>query len=255
MDNSAILTANGNGFNNIEALRNSNENARQEPVNTGDRDGSTGATGAETDVLELSRESVDFALEAGNTILPAEIEVEPEPRNVETTLLETAESNQTTIIGPATATNLEDNLTNETTANVAVTAPAAAAENEPEVAVEALETEAAEAALNAPVNTAAQTVENVANVERPVTTETVPAGEPETVPEEPPVRTLEEQANELSQINNILNTTNGLTVGPAEIEPNSAEDTSRNQQQILLQNVGSQLAQVIPPASVISVLG
>lgn len=76
----------------------------------------------------------------------------------------------------------------------------------------------------------------------------------ETLPAETAVP-LEEQANRLTQINNALNTTNGLTVTVTNPEINTPDEVARNEQQILLQQVGSQLAQVIPPASIFSVVG
>jgi hypothetical protein len=55
--------------------------------------------------------------------------------------------------------------------------------------------------------------------------------------------------------NAVLNSANGTTpAAPAdvtEIEP----QTPRSEEQVLLQNVGTQLAQVVPPANIISVLG
>jgi len=94
-----------------------------------------------------------------------------------------------------------------------------------------------------------------AAVEPPsIIAETEPPPETEPIPAETAVP-LEEQATRLARINNALNTAYGLTVGVVNPEAETPGEVARNEQQILLQQVGSQLAQVIPPASVFSVVG
>lgn len=240
MDNGAILasnTANALNVNNVNGLNaaenpgesNENENLRPEGVYLQDR---------ESDLVELSRESINLA-GLGHNANPTAGEVlgaleTPETLEIEPRVVEG--------IGTETNTNpLEQN-------------PIPTDESEAEVnAALRAETEEAEVLenLNTSINVTPQPTEG-AGVN---TTEPVPIPETENVTEETP-DPLEEQANQLTRINNIFNNnTNGLVVGPANAETNPTEEAARNQQQILLQNVGSQLAQVIPPASVISVIG
>lgn len=119
----------------------------------------------------------------------------------------------------------------------------AEAQTESEIAA-ALETRAA--------TTAAQTAEGTVPPEPVATVENAE-------PEEAVVETtapIEEQAEELTRLNEVLNNINGLA-GTAPVtgtEQESAENV-RSQQQLLLQNVGTQLAQAVPPPSIISILG
>jgi hypothetical protein len=240
MDNGAILAsnaANALNVNNVNGLNaaenpgesNENENLRPGGVNLQDR---------ETDLVELSRESLNLAgLEQNANPTAGEV-------------LGALETPETLEIEPGVA----EGIGTETNTNQLEENPIPANENEVEVNA-ALRTEIEEAEVlenvNTTINATAQTTEGaVVN-----TAEPVPAPETENVTAETPAP-LEEQANQLTRINNIVNNnTNGLVVGPANAETNPTEEAARNQQQILLQNVGSQLAQVIPPASVISVIG
>jgi len=99
---------------------------------------------------------------------------------------------------------------------------------------------------------------NLAGIEENTELTAARFSEPRFVEETLPAETaipLEEQANRLARINNALNTAYGLTVGTINPEAETPGEVARNEQQILLQQVGSQLAQVIPPASIISVVG
>lgn len=85
---------------------------------------------------------------------------------------------------------------------------------------------------------------------RPVNPRTPPP-----TPEQETGITLEEQATDLQRLNSILNSANGV---PSETPPNATEqagETRQYNQQVLLQNVTTQLAQTVPPANVVSVLG
>ncbi len=269
MDNGAILNTNGNEFNAFDNLRIADENTRQDVADPRTRPADeTPGTQSQNDLVELSRESVDLArLE--------------EPRFVEDTLLEPANTDLLTEIGTGTGATEPTGTSLENTTNIEnIEAVALADENEVEITVntanttntttvstetelvtepeetaavtEALESEAAAAAPTAPENIAAETA--AAAGPAAIIAETEPTPEPEPVPEETAV-SFEEQANRVAQSNNALNAANGLTVGAVNPEAETPGEAARNEQQILLQNVGSQLAQVIPPASVFSVVG
>jgi hypothetical protein len=79
----------------------------------------------------------------------------------------------------------------------------------------------------------------------------------ETLPQEP--TPLEVQSQEIERINEIFNNRNANSTANGnnnqEIKNEISPDAPRNEQPIQLQNVGSQLAQVIPPASIVSVIG
>lgn len=86
----------------------------------------------------------------------------------------------------------------------------------------------------------------------------VEAGQPAAPPapaENETAVALEEQTNDVQRINSFLNSINGT---PRETPASPAEpavQAEQYQQQVLLQNVGTQLAQTVPPANVVSVLG
>jgi hypothetical protein len=74
--------------------------------------------------------------------------------------------------------------------------------------------------------------------------------------------TLEGEANELTKFNTVFNISNGLqtnntqssnTMNTSDVV--QAQQPSQYSQQMLLQNLSSQIAQTVPPASVISVVG
>ncbi len=67
---------------------------------------------------------------------------------------------------------------------------------------------------------------------------------------------LEVQAQEAAARSNaVINNTNGITQAAPTPAADIAPEDPRNQENIVLQNVGSQLAQTVPPSSIISVLG
>jgi hypothetical protein len=88
----------------------------------------------------------------------------------------------------------------------------------------------------------------------PPETEAGAVEEIETSPAETP-GTLEFETEQLAQVNAILNNATGLAPAAAAAEIDIAPESPRNEQQTLLQNVGSQMAQAIPPSSIISLLG
>jgi hypothetical protein len=65
---------------------------------------------------------------------------------------------------------------------------------------------------------------------------------------------VEIQANQVSQINEILANANGFPANSPVTDVDRAIEPTQYQQQVLLQNVGTQLAQVAPPSNVISLL-
>lgn len=76
----------------------------------------------------------------------------------------------------------------------------------------------------------------------------------------PNPNTIEGQAKELNQFNTLFNISNGLPNNSPDNSINSsdvvqAQQPAQYSQQMLLQNLSSQLAQTVPPASIISVVG
>lgn len=271
MDNGAILNTNSNELNTFDNLRASDENLRQEAANPRVRPAeSTPGTQSQNDLVELSRESINLARLEENADLTSNRLAEP--RFVEETLLEPANTDLLTELGTGTETtglvgaNLENTtnvdgieataLANENVAEITAnttntnnesTEAEVMTEREETAAVgEALETEAAAAAPTAPDNIVVEAGAGPTTI--------IGETEPRPEPEETAIP-LEEQANRLTQNTNILTATNGLTGGATTPESETPDEAARNEQQILLQNVGSQLAQVLPPASVFSVVG
>jgi hypothetical protein len=282
MDNAAILAANGKEYNGLDTFRANNENnIRQEAVNTRIRpaqsdDGRGGNnTGVnETDLVELSRESIDLAAYAENANQTAQVET-PEARPVEETLMEPANANVAAAVGTGPETTLSTALSTaaaeeeaqNTIINANTTTTGVSAETVPattlEISTTAEQVETVTTATPAPENIAAEAVpvsevttapQAISELAGSTALPEQPSGA-ETVPEQPVVPTIEEQANELTRINNSLAVVNNLAAAPSGPEPATPAESTRNEQQILLQQLSSQLAQVIPPASVFSVVG
>jgi hypothetical protein len=267
MDNGAILNTNGNELNTFENLRTSNENIRQQAANPRTRPANeTPGTQNQNDLVELSRESIDLAGLVENADLAAARLAEP--RYVEETLLEPANTDLLTGGGSGTEINGLAGANPENPTNVAeIETRVLAVENETAITANATNTinTATEAEVTTELEAAAATPATPTTPENIAAETATAAGPPATITEtEPPPETqpvqgetavaLEEQASRLTQINNALNTTNGLTVTASNPETNTPDEVARNERQILLQQVGSQLAQVIPPASVFSVV-
>lgn len=77
--------------------------------------------------------------------------------------------------------------------------------------------------------------------------------EPEPVEENP--NGLLSQANELFQFNTIFAQSNGLPNEAPTAENTQAPENTQNQQQVILNELSSQLAQAVPPATIFSVVG
>jgi len=125
-------------------------------------------------------------------------------------------------------------------------------EEETTIAAEAPLTEETEAETP-PV---AQTTEGSV-VNEPERTLEAPVPAAEEVPEEllPEPSQLEEQIFEIERINELLNSAAGQSgAGPA-VEVQRAAEPEQYQEQVLLQTLGTQIAQAVPPPSIISVLG
>lgn len=268
MDNAVILGANGNDLNAIETLR---RNAIYANENENGNENNIGLQSDDTDSVELSEESVVLSgLNADNLTLGQL--TDPLTRAVEDTSLETETANR---IPTAAETDPENTVINT---NPELTETLATA-NEPELGVEvnAAAGTTGITTVEEIVTGAVETVEAAeeeANIttERPEnipftsrtdetatgfveeTRETEPLEEAENMPEETAVP-LEVQANRLSQLDAALNNANTFTEGAAVTNTEGAPEAQRNEQQALLQNVGSQLAQVIPPSSILSVIG
>jgi len=72
------------------------------------------------------------------------------------------------------------------------------------------------------------------------------------------IPTIQEQANQLQDLNNSLNRANNPNSQPSDspvTDVQRAQQPSQFQDKLLLQNVSSQLAQTVPPASIVSILG
>jgi len=72
------------------------------------------------------------------------------------------------------------------------------------------------------------------------------------------IPTIQEQANQLQDLNNSLNRANSPNSQPSDspvTDVERAQQPAQFQDNLLLQNVGSQLAQTVPPASIVSILG
>lgn len=275
MDNAVILGTNGNDFNAIETLRRDAINANENANGTGNDNGNVNNTtlqNRETDSVELSEESVILSgLNAGNQMVE---EADLLTRAVEDTSLETEAANR---IPPTGETNPENFIvnTNPGYAETLVTGNEAGSETEINNPTVATGITAAEETVTGPVEmvqTAAAEEEVNLTIERPenipVVTrteeftagltveprETEPLQGAENMPEEPAVP-LEVQANRLSQLNAALSNFNTFTEGAAVSNTEGVPEAQRNEQQTLLQNVGSQLAQIIPPSSILSVVG
>lgn len=190
------------------------------------------ATGTVTEEIEVG---------ATQPLTAAETETAQPTEEILTTA-EEREAEVTAVFAPAVTTTPE---TEELGAQPVETEAAVTTEAETEVeTAAALEAEAATAA--------AQTAEGTIPPEPVVTLETAPAEE--AVAEAP--APIEEQAEDLTRLNEVLNNVNGLAgTAPVTGTEQGAAENVQNEQQVLLQNVGTQLAQAVPPPSIISVLG
>jgi hypothetical protein len=268
MDNAVISGSNVNDFNAVETLRrdaiNANENEKANENNPAIQYG-------DTDSVELSEESVILSgLNADN--LTSGGLTEPLTRAVEDTSLETGTANripntveenpENTIINTNTeltgalATGNEPGTETETNVPIGTTGITAAEENVTR-AVETVEAAEEEANMTTErpddVLYAARTEETAAGLAAEAA-QREPLAETENMTEENAVP-MEVQANRLSQLNAALNNAYTFTEGAAVSNTEGASEAQRNEQQTLLQNVGSQLAQVVPPSSILSVVG
>jgi hypothetical protein len=72
---------------------------------------------------------------------------------------------------------------------------------------------------------------------------------------ENPVSLEVQSAEAAARSNVVINNNNGITQAAPTPAADIAPENPRNQQNIVLQNVGTQIAQTVPPSSIISVLG
>jgi hypothetical protein len=282
MDNAAILAANGLDYNGIDAFRTNNENLKQDAVSPRTRSAQSennqvGKNSGvnDTDLVELSRESMDLAAYAENANLTAAQVETPEARPVEETLMEPANANLVTSVGTGPETTSptalsdvtvenegQNTIINTNTTNTGITLETAPAATQ-EITTTTEQVTTVSTTTPSPENIAVETVPVSAEPTAPQTISELAAST--AIPEQPTgtgvvqeqsiVPTLEEQANELTQINNSLAVVSNLTATSSGPEPATPAESTRNEQQILLQQLSTQLAQVIPPASVFSVVG
>ena len=277
MDNGLILNGNGNAVTafsippHIQIPGNSNENSTIEPTEN------EALENGATDAVELSAESLMLAHIDINSVDPTTVEkvleiVGPEPRELTDTFrlsndAVTSTEDENRLGNSPTSAIREVVIDNATTGteNVIVTVanpntfqPAevqtVSEQDTDSTGVSALQT-GQEGGEQPPVTPEPPSTSRT--IEGAVVREPGIPAEEENI--EPNAQMLENQANELTRINQIILASTGTdaangnapTAESSEILP----DKTQNEQQTLLQNVGSQLAQIIPPASVISVLG
>jgi hypothetical protein len=70
-----------------------------------------------------------------------------------------------------------------------------------------------------------------------------------------PSNPIEIQVNELYQVNERLATSNGVPANPSAANNDVATQVAQYQEQVLLQTIGTQLAQIVPPSNIFSFLG
>ncbi len=66
---------------------------------------------------------------------------------------------------------------------------------------------------------------------------------------------LQSQADRLRELGGSLTTATGQPAESPVTDVDRAQETNQFREQVLLQSVSSQLAQTVPPASVVSILG
>lgn len=217
-----------------------------------------------TDLVELSPESMNLSrLNAEESLLPVENLTETTETAVETA--ESEEPLEETIVNQA-GEEAVTVVAGETTTAVNIIAENAATPvntttGAEENVIPAAETGETVLETEPPAPEATPlTVAPPQTAEGTVMREPQPTEEPVTeAPETPPP--IEAQAEELTRLNETLNISSGATAPTGENAVNAANnseiapESQRNEQQVLLQNVGSQLAQAAPLPSIISVLG
>lgn len=206
-----------------------------------------------TDTLELTPESLELSRLSTGADLRVD-ELSQPLRPVEDTLLDTETANS---LPTNPATTMTEGGANPETAAALETGAAPVTAPETETALEA---GAAPTTATVPAPGSEEEVEASASfvpppertppegaAEAPRAPEPPPEAREVPPPEEPP-----EPPARLEQLNqNAAAVREEAPVENTEI----ARETPRNEEQLLLQNVGSQLAQVVPPATIISVIG
>jgi hypothetical protein len=275
MENGAIAAANLNEIVGIGPLNSQPAAFRQD---TEAENENLPVENRENDVVELSPESLLLAREnaAENPLVETDEEFA-------LTAAENQEVGVVTSTAEAPETVAEDTLANETNpivetggefeTNLAVETETAAAGVNTPAAVESTAGVEENQLAQQPITATEEQIVTELEAERaaaeipptptvpPVSPQTAegavvrePEFSPETAVETPEVQE-EIPADETARANEALNRENQVPGGTNPENSELSPETSRNEQQILLQNVGSQLAQVVPNASIISVLG
>ncbi|MCP4146458.1 MAG: hypothetical protein GY757_01795 [bacterium] len=291
MDNAAIFLSQ----NNLAEFNVANTNVRQDTVdaqNPNQEVDTEDVTTPETDSIEFSRESISLARLNADPVVEEAFLAENEataallmqPEVLEAVSNNTGEpevsedtSETGDTVSPFSADNFTSGLTTGITGAITTSEPATIltqetttvatatsinlnpedvnTDQEPtgESIRESLQS-AAEADASQSVASPFSNLGQAATANAPANIpEAVEIEEAESIAEENP-NLLDIQGNQLSQTNAVLNTPNRLAP-PTAAEANAPPDAPRNEEPILLQNVGTQIAQSIPPSSIISLLG
>ncbi|MCP4215539.1 MAG: hypothetical protein GY765_12875 [bacterium] len=236
-----------------------------------------------TDSLQLSEESIELSRQFNTTpveetvfenleALPANDrdQLEATGRDPETSILNNSEEffqdaeNDNTVTTEETEQDTETNADTDTateTGTVQTTAAATVVGETNPITV-TTGTEAIPEEDPVTPETAATATQADPGITQPTTPEATGTIEEEPVTEEDEENPnapnpLEAVTNPQAEANAVLNNANGLApeAAPTNSEVNTAPETPENEEQVLLQNVGAQLAQTVPAPNIISVLG
>jgi hypothetical protein len=219
MDNAGVVASNLNELTVLENLR-----SQQDPNALNSRQNTAASHEQETDLVELSRESLQLS------------QVEENPPGQDINPIQEVETGNTQPLPPQPQPIIGENENLIERLDNIIGAFATT-----------IETETTEVTGTTSPRTTIGTVEN----------ETEPEAGVENLAEENPTETpipVEIQANQVSQINGILANANGFPANSPVTDVDRALEPTQYWQQLLLQNVGTQLAQVAPPSNVISLL-
>jgi hypothetical protein len=279
----AGLTVTVNDFSGIQAFRAPNNNQAIDNIAPQDQD-----RGSETDSVELSEESINLSrlngtlsfnemfkfdnetqaesLQEGPTAIGSELfatntggfTVTTDEIGIESTVGLTASQ----IVDPAV--NNQENVTNPINAGTETVSGPLQEEGiratgaETFLAPESVPIESPESVAEAPVTAASASTQaeiEADSIYRETGQGATNREENIDLNRENPVSLEVQAADASTRTNAVINNANGITQAAPTPAADIAPENPRNQQNIVLQNVGSQIAQTVPPSSIISVLG